>query len=118
MARHYDRVVSVLIGLTVKNGFVAKCSAFAAESHKVVSAESPNTTTIEESHKVPDESQLVPLGTWVTADAPARIDLAGGWTDTPPICTDLGGKVCGIAVTVDGKVGQKKTTHNLLRSKV
>ena len=25
------------------------------------------------------------LGTWTTAESAARIDLAGGWTDTPPI---------------------------------
>jgi len=30
-------------------------------------------------------SATVPPGTWVMASAPARIDLAGGWSDTPPI---------------------------------
>ncbi|KAF9403441.1 hypothetical protein BGX21_004202 [Mortierella sp. AD011] len=33
----------------------------------------------------PQEPVLVPQGTFVYASAPARIDLAGGWTDTPPI---------------------------------
>ena len=28
------------------------------------------------------------LDTWVLATAPARLDLAGGWSDTPPICFD------------------------------
>ena len=28
------------------------------------------------------------LNKWVVATAPARIDLAGGWSDTPPICFD------------------------------
>jgi fucokinase len=44
-----------------------------------------------------------PLDTWVIATAPARIDLSGGWSDTPPICVEYGGAVCGIAVTVDGQ---------------
>lgn len=34
--------------------------------------------------------------------APARIDLAGGWTDTPPICLERGGRVVNVAVEVDG----------------
>lgn len=42
-----------------------------------------------------------PLGAWVSADAPARIDLAGGWTDTPPITYEAGGTVVNAAVTVD-----------------
>lgn len=44
-----------------------------------------------------------PLNTWVVATAPARIDLAGGWSDTPPICVEHGGAVCNIAVTLDGQ---------------
>lgn len=36
------------------------------------------------------------------ATAPARIDLAGGWSDTPPICYDLSGAVLNVAVNVDG----------------
>lgn len=42
-----------------------------------------------------------PLDTWVVATAPARIDLAGGWSDTPPICIEHGGAVCNVAVVVD-----------------
>lgn len=36
----------------------------------------------------------------VWATAPARIDLAGGWSDTPPICTEMGGSVVNLAVTL------------------
>ena len=39
----------------------------------------------------------------VVVRAPARIDLAGGWSDTPPICFDLGGTVLNVAVSLDGK---------------
>jgi fucokinase len=45
----------------------------------------------------------VALDTWVVVTAPARVDFAGGWSDTPPICVEHGGAVCGIAVTVDGQ---------------
>ena len=33
----------------------------------------------------PEALPEVPAGRWVTATAPARVDLAGGWSDTPPI---------------------------------
>ena len=39
----------------------------------------------------------------VRVTAPARIDFAGGWSDTPPICFKEGGTVLSAAVTVDGK---------------
>ena len=38
---------------------------------------------------------------WVTA--PARIDFAGGWSDTPPICLERGGIVLNAAVTLNGQ---------------
>lgn len=40
---------------------------------------------------------------WVVAECPARIDLFGGWTDTPPICYELGGSVINMGVFVDGQ---------------
>ena len=45
-----------------------------------------------------------PPGVWACALAPARVDLAGGWTDTPPICYEVGGRVVNLAVTVDGEL--------------
>jgi fucokinase len=33
--------------------------------------------------------------------APARVDLAGAWSDTPPICYEYGGSVIGGAILVD-----------------
>jgi galactokinase/mevalonate kinase-like predicted kinase len=38
---------------------------------------------------------------WYMSTAPARVDLAGAWSDTPPICYEFGGSVTGMAVTVD-----------------
>jgi len=39
----------------------------------------------------------------VCVTAPVRIDFAGGWSDTPPICNKEGGTVLAAAVTLDGK---------------
>jgi len=36
-------------------------------------------------------------------EKPLRIDFAGGWSDTPPICNELGGCVLNAAVLIDGK---------------
>ena len=41
------------------------------------------------------------LDRWILAVSPARIDLAGGWSDTPPICFEYGSAVTGLAVLVD-----------------
>jgi galactokinase/mevalonate kinase-like predicted kinase len=35
--------------------------------------------------------------------SPVRIDLAGGWTDTPPYCLINGGKVVNIALNLNGQ---------------
>ena len=47
---------------------------------------------------------LVPLDTWVTAECPARIDISGGWSDTPPITYEHGGAVLNAAIRLDDKV--------------
>lgn len=38
---------------------------------------------------------------WVTT--PVRLDFAGGWSDTPPISTEVGGAVVNAAVTLNGQ---------------
>ncbi|KAN0011767.1 hypothetical protein ACTFIU_007334 [Dictyostelium citrinum] len=40
---------------------------------------------------------------WVCVSLPVRIDLAGGWTDTPPICYEHGGVVLNAAIRIRGK---------------
>jgi galactokinase/mevalonate kinase-like predicted kinase len=35
--------------------------------------------------------------------SPVRLDLAGGWTDTPPYCLEHGGKVVNLAVDLNGQ---------------
>jgi fucokinase len=39
----------------------------------------------------------------VHVSAPPRIDLGGGWSDTPPFCFDWGGTVLNCALEIDGK---------------
>jgi galactokinase/mevalonate kinase-like predicted kinase len=39
----------------------------------------------------------------VWARSPVRLDLAGGWTDTPPYCLEHGGKVLNLAVDLNGQ---------------
>lgn len=61
--------------------------------------------SVAQSHDVP----LVPKPAailhdqvvWVTT--PVRIDFAGGWSDTPPISTELGGHVVNAAITLNGQ---------------
>lgn len=38
----------------------------------------------------------------ITVELPLRIDFAGGWSDTPPICEEMGGCVLNAAVTLNG----------------
>ena len=39
----------------------------------------------------------------VWARSPVRLDLAGGWTDTPPFCLEAGGSVLNVAVLLNGQ---------------
>ena len=50
--------------------------------------------------KLSGSSEIV-IGKWVMAAAPARADLAGAWSDTPPVCYEYGGSVTGMAILVD-----------------
>lgn len=49
------------------------------------------------------QSNPISLDQLVWATSPARIDLFGGWSDTPPICTDLGGAVVNAAASLNGQ---------------
>ena len=46
---------------------------------------------------------VVAVGQTVEATSPVRIDLCGGWSDTPPITYEHGGKVTNVAVRIDGQ---------------
>jgi galactokinase/mevalonate kinase-like predicted kinase len=51
--------------------------------------------------------------------SPVRLDLAGGWTDTPPYCLQAGGSVLNVAVLLNGQppiqVFVRPTTENCLQ---
>ncbi len=55
----------------------------------------PATTVIPKSTVYKDQI--------VWARSPVRIDLAGGWTDTPPYCLLEGGSVINIAIELNGQ---------------
>jgi galactokinase/mevalonate kinase-like predicted kinase len=52
------------------------------------------------------EDSKVALSPWrfesVHVSAPPRIDMGGGWSDTPPFCFDWGGTVLNCALEIDG----------------
>ncbi|XP_052061066.1 L-fucose kinase-like isoform X2 [Mytilus californianus] len=75
-ARHYEGAASIFIRHAVK--------------------------TVKEFFK-PESCELPPLGKWLTAECPARIDVSGGWSDTPPITYEHGGAVTMVALLVNGK---------------
>ena len=58
----------------------------------------------------------------VWARSPLRIDIAGGWTDTPPYCLLEGGNVVNVAVELNGQqplqayVKPSREPHIILRS--
>ncbi|XP_064098550.1 L-fucose kinase-like isoform X1 [Macrobrachium nipponense] len=63
--------------------------------------------TAQKNVKIPWElselKQKMEIGEWVEAHCPARLDLAGGWSDTPPVCYEQGGAVLNVAVKVNGQ---------------
>lgn len=75
-ARHYERALQILI------------------QNAVMSATEFITLT---------PTIMPAIGEWVLVECPARADLLGGWTDTPPICYEQGGSVVNVAILIDGK---------------
>lgn len=46
-------------------------------------------------------ARLVP-GVRIESASPVRLDLSGGWSDTPPYCYEQGGHVVNVAINLDG----------------
>ena len=65
---------------------------------------------------------MMPKAAVVKACSPVRIDIAGGWTDTPPYCMMKGGNVVNLAVELNGQPPIQATvrpiheSHIILRS--
>ena len=79
-ARHYEGAAQVLIRQAVMT-VSARVKPFLSRQAPVASA----------------------AGRWLVAEAPARVDFSGGWTDTPPICYEHGGVVVNAAVLIEKK---------------
>lgn len=54
----------------------------------------------------------------ITVELPLRIDFAGGWSDTPPICYRMGGAVFNAAVTLNGVKPVKVRVRRLAAKEV
>jgi fucokinase len=78
-ARHYESAAQILI------------------SHAVMTAQ-------EFVHFAePDPTKAIRKDQWIMAEAAARIDCAGGWSDTPPVTYEHGGAVCNASILIDGE---------------
>ena len=91
-ARHYEGAVQILIRKTV------------------MSAQKQVSINFEVKGNKPDVDK------WVEVKCPARLDLSGGWTDTPPICYELGGMVVDVAIMLNGEkpIGCKENSNTFL----
>lgn len=61
------------------------------------------------------KSHLLPFHALVTATSPVRLDLAGGWSDTPPYCYEQGGHVINLAIDLEGLPPIRVTAQRLRR---
>ena len=86
----YERLAQFVTEKCVVGARLRQSCSFQSRKETASSSTTPRTVPI--------------LKHWVIASAPGRIDLAGGWSDTPPICfSEFGGAVTGLAVKIDGK---------------
>eukprot|EP00557_Chaetoceros_sp_GSL56_P014727 CAMPEP_0176478596 /NCGR_PEP_ID=MMETSP0200_2-20121128/1270_1 /TAXON_ID=947934 /ORGANISM="Chaetoceros sp., Strain GSL56" /LENGTH=1200 /DNA_ID=CAMNT_0017874543 /DNA_START=62 /DNA_END=3667 /DNA_ORIENTATION=+ len=76
---------------------LSKCSSCLEEAAFSLTARCVVTSCPQAQY---DQRKFIPLGTWVISSAPARVDLSGGWSDTPPISYEFGGAVACLAVTL------------------
>jgi fucokinase len=57
-------------------------------------------------------------GRQIIATAPVRLDLTGGWTDTPPYCFERGGMVVNLAIDLDGRPPVRATVSTLPKRRI
>ena len=75
------------------------------------------------SHSPPGEEIESNRRHWIVAECPARLDLAGGWSDTPPLTLENkegegGGRVTNVAILIDqkrpiGAKGERSSTDGI-----
>jgi hypothetical protein len=83
-ARHYESAAAAAVAQAVASAVPHS----AVMQHPSLSAVTEMTVT---GAVAADCVQPLPLayGTVASVQAPARVDLAGGWSDTPPICYEV-----------------------------
>lgn len=62
----------------------------------------------------PESCPMPFMNKWVTAQCPARIDVSGGWSDTPPITYEHGGAVTMIGLQIRGKVWSTTFMYHMI----
>lgn len=73
--------------------------------------------TYAHEHKVsPKRNVLTDQIVW--ARSPVRLDLAGGWTDTPPYCLLYGGRVVNVAVELNGQAPIQVYAKPILKNEI
>lgn len=91
---HQQAFLSKVLSLSGKDGSKEQQQAFALLREGLVGS-------------VADKKQSPRLNVYadqiVWGRSPVRIDLAGGWTDTPPYCMFSGGNVVNVAVELNGQ---------------
>ena len=75
---------------------------FAEEQQNAFALLREGLTQVVEQDKQTPRMQVYP-DQIVWGRSPVRIDLAGGWTDTPPYCLFAGGNVVNVAIELNGQ---------------
>jgi fucokinase len=88
-----------IAGLAPKHGItVDTCMDLSFSQIRKAVSVPLSRTTHQNRHRIAIRSDEV-----VWACSPARLDFAGGWSDTPPYCLEQGGTVLNAAVTLNGQ---------------
>lgn len=104
-ARHYEKAANYIIqrdvstAQQVRNGHRPITLPYVQKYHSTSIPISDNIKFIELGKSVKPQ-----LETWVTSNCPARVDLIGAWTDTPPECYEFKGSVIDVSFKLHGQV--------------
>ena len=96
-ARHYESAAQILI----RHATMTALQFISTEKHQQGASAGPGDGGGNGAGK----GRAVDFSTmpWIVAETAARLDVAGGWTDTPPISYEHGGMVTNFAILIDGK---------------
>lgn len=57
-------------------------------------------------------------GVTIEAASPVRLDLDGGWSDTPPYCFERGGHVINVAINLNGRPPVRATVQTIAEPRI